>query len=109
MTFTITLNNAGNTQETGITVTDTLPDGYSYVGSSIGSDTSGVSGTVPTITTGVSGSTLTWDLDLLDAGDSVDLTFDAVVQSSGDYDNLRGKSKGIMETARTTLRALLGA
>ncbi|MCK5081952.1 MAG: hypothetical protein KAR31_03515, partial [Candidatus Omnitrophica bacterium] len=28
---------------------------------------------------------------------------------SNEYDNLRTKSKGIMETARTTLRALLGA
>ena len=27
---------------------------------------------------------------------------------SNEYDNLRTKSKGIMETARTTLRALLG-
>jgi hypothetical protein len=28
---------------------------------------------------------------------------------TNEYDNLRTKSKGIMETARTTIRALLGA
>ncbi len=86
VTFTVTLTNTGPDSATNISVEDVIPNGYTYAAGSIGSN-AGATGAA--ITTDDSGApTLTWDIDQLDSGESVDLTFDAVVLSSGNYINV---------------------
>jgi uncharacterized repeat protein (TIGR01451 family) len=65
--YTITLNNLGNMDATGITVTDTVPANMTYVD---GSASDGGSW---------DGVTLTWSGLALDAGDSTDVSFEAMV------------------------------
>ncbi len=79
ITFTITVSNDGPDAATGISVNDVIPDGYSYAAGSIaGGSTQDDSGAP----------TLTWTIDSLDSGSSVDLTFDATVLATGDYMNV---------------------
>ncbi len=86
VTFTVTLTNTGPDSATNISVEDVIPNGYTYAAGSIGSN-AGATGAA--ITTDDSGApTLTWDIDQLDSGESVDLTFDAVVLASGNYTNV---------------------
>ena len=72
--FTITANNVGNTDATGVQVEDILQSGYTYISS--------------TMTTGtynaVSG---VWDIGDLDIGSSETLTITANVNQTGDYTN----------------------
>jgi uncharacterized repeat protein (TIGR01451 family) len=65
--YTITVTNDGNMDAEGITVTDTVPANMTYVeGSASGSGSP-------------SGTTLTWSDLSVDAHDSMDLTFEAMV------------------------------
>ncbi|MDP2324348.1 MAG: DUF11 domain-containing protein, partial [Gammaproteobacteria bacterium] len=80
VTFTLTIANAGPSAATNIDVTDVLPSGYTYVAASIaGGDTRNDSS--PSVTG------LTWTINSLASGGSVDLTYQATVLASGDYDN----------------------
>ena len=79
VTFTVTVTNSGPETATAISVEDVLPDGYIYTASSIaGGDASDDS----------SAPTLTWDVNSLVSGASVDLTFQAEVLDSGNHTNV---------------------
>ncbi len=78
VTFTLTLSNAGPDTATGVTVNDVIPNGYSYVAGSIGGGSSRSDAGAPT---------LTWTVNSLNTGSSVNLTFQAVVNASGNYAN----------------------
>jgi uncharacterized repeat protein (TIGR01451 family) len=65
--YTITLTNDGNMDAAGITVTDTVPANMTYVAGSVSDGGSW------------DGMTLTWSDLALDAGDSMDITFEAMV------------------------------
>ncbi|MCP4542818.1 MAG: DUF2341 domain-containing protein [Chloroflexi bacterium] len=69
--FTLTVTNDGPSDATGVSVTDLLPDGYTYVGD----DGDYVSGT------GV------WTVGNLNNGDSATLLITATVNAAGDYSN----------------------
>jgi len=85
VTFTITLTNNGPNAATGVEITDRLPSGYSYVAGSIGGD---AGSTGATITSDDSNTPiLKWTVNGLDNGKSVTLTFQARVNSTGDYNN----------------------
>jgi len=75
VTFTITVINLGPEDATGISVQDTVPDGYSGI-SSISGGGSLVAGVI------------TWSGLNINNGDNAVLTFDAVVQATGDYRNV---------------------
>ena len=74
VTFTITVTNAGPSTATGVDVTDDVPNGYSSMSNISGSGA-------------LSGSSITWSNMTLANGDITNLTFDAVVNSSGNYTN----------------------
>jgi uncharacterized repeat protein (TIGR01451 family) len=65
--YTITVTNDGNMDAAGITVTDTVPANMTYVEDSASGGGS------------LNGTTLTWSDLSVDAGDSMDLTFEAMV------------------------------
>ena len=73
ITFAITVTNQGPSDATGVTVTDSLPDGYTYV-----SDDGGGS---------YDSGTGAWTIDALGAGETVVLHITARVEVSGDYEN----------------------
>lgn len=78
--FTIQVVNSGPGAATNITVTDTVPSGYTYTfGSIAGGDTRNDSGP--------SGAGLMWMINSLSANDSVALTFEATLNASGEYQN----------------------
>ena len=80
VTFTLVVANAGPSTATNIAVTDVVPSGYSYVAASIsGGDVRNADDPY------ISG--LTWTINSLASGDSVSLTYRAVVQASGTYNN----------------------
>jgi LPXTG-site transpeptidase (sortase) family protein len=80
VTFTLTIANAGPSTATNIDVTDVLPSGYTYVPASItGGDTRNDSSPA--------GTGLTWRINSLASGGSVNLTYQATVLASGAYDN----------------------
>ena len=72
--FTITVNNDGKSDATGIEVTDLLPDGYAYVSD----DGAG---------TYVSGTGI-WTIGNVLNGGSASLNITASVNAGGDYDNI---------------------
>jgi len=72
--FTITANNFGSTDVTGVEVEDILQNGYTYVSSTA------TIGTYDPIT-GV------WNIGNLNAGDSETLTIVATVNQTGNYEN----------------------
>ena len=77
LTFTLTANNSGPSDATGVVVTDVLPSGYTYVsnnGGSIGSVTQ-------------SNGTVTWTIANLDTDANATLTITATVNASGTYTN----------------------
>jgi uncharacterized repeat protein (TIGR01451 family) len=77
VTFTLTVTNGGPSTATNVQITDVVPSGYSYVtGSMTGGDVQDQSGAP----------TLVWTINSLATG-STTLTFQAVVQSTGDYKN----------------------
>jgi uncharacterized repeat protein (TIGR01451 family) len=78
VTFRITVANAGPDSATGVDVEDVLPDGYSYVAGSIAGGDSRSDASAPI---------MTWTINNLASGTSVDLTFRAVVLTSGSYIN----------------------
>ncbi len=78
VTFTLTLSNGGPNTATNISVQDIIPNGYSYVAGSIGGGSSRSDAGAPT---------LTWTVNSLNTGSSVNLTFQAVVNASGNYLN----------------------
>ena len=86
VTFTLIVTNDGPYLTTGVEVTDNLPSGYTYVTNSISSN-AGATGAI--ITTDDSDtSALKWSIDRLDDGESVNLTFDAVVNSKTHLENV---------------------
>ncbi len=74
ITFTVTLANAGPERATNIVVSDPLPDGYVFVGS--------------TSTGSYDRDTGLWTVDTLNVGAAVVLQMRAIVQSSGDFVNV---------------------
>ena len=80
VTFTLVIANGGPSTATNIDVTDVVPSGYTYVASSIGGGDS--RNDANPSTTG-----LTWTINSLANGASVNLTYQAVVLASGTYDN----------------------
>ena len=74
VTFTITLNNDGLSDATGIVVSDALPSGYTYVSDDSGGTYSSASGL--------------WNVGVLAAGTSTSLNVAAQVNASGDYMNV---------------------
>ncbi|HEU0291727.1 MAG TPA: sortase [Anaerolineales bacterium] len=80
VTFTLVIANAGPSTATNTVVTDVIPSGYTYVSASItGGDSN--NDTDPS-TTG-----LTWTINSLASGASVNLTYQAIVLATGPYDN----------------------
>jgi uncharacterized repeat protein (TIGR01451 family) len=79
VTFTITVANAGSDAATNVSVNDVLPSGLSYVAGSIAGGDSRSDASAPT---------LTWTINTLASGASVDLTLQAIVLSSGNYVNV---------------------
>jgi len=85
----VTLSNAtGLNTATNIVVRDLVPSGYTYVPASIGSN-AGATGAIitPDASTPATGAGLGWSVDALDAGETVTLTFQALVLATGTYDN----------------------
>ncbi len=83
VTFTLVVSNAGPSTATGVEVRDVLPSGYSYVANSIAGGTS----------QSVAGSALTWAISSMAPGANTTLSFQAVVNASGNYTNLAQVSK----------------
>ena len=81
ITFTITVTNDGPDTATNVTVTDVVPDGFTYDPGSITGGDSNDDANPDT-------SGLTWTINSLAKDASVDLTFDVVVNASGDYKNV---------------------
>ena len=79
VTFTIAVTNAGSDGATGVAVEDVVPAGYSSV---TNISNSGF----------VSGSTISWDGLAIADGETLDLTFEAIVDvptgTAGEYDNV---------------------
>ena len=85
VTFTLTLTNSGPGSATNVEVTDTVPNGFTYVANSIGSNAGSTGATITTDDTNPA--SLKWTVDRLDKNESVTLTFNATVNSSGNYTN----------------------
>lgn len=78
VTFTMNVQNDGPSTANNILISDIIPGGYSYVGSSMsGGDSQDDSGTP----------TLNWTINGLASGSNVNLTFQASVNPVGDYTN----------------------
>ncbi len=78
VTFTLTLSNASNwSMARNVTVTDTIPNGFSYIPSSImGGDSTSTAGP------------LSWTIDSLISGTNTVFSFDAEVLAAGDTLNI---------------------
>lgn len=76
VTFTVTAKNNGASNDTGVTVNDLLPSGYTYVSGTVSS------GTTYNSSTGV------WNIGTLNDGASSVLTVTATVKSTGSYTNI---------------------
>ncbi len=79
VTFTLTVANAGPDTATSISVEDTVPTGFTYVAASISGGDARDDSAAPL---------LTWTINSLASGASVDLTFQAEVLASGDFTNV---------------------
>ncbi|WDF64130.1 gliding motility-associated C-terminal domain-containing protein [Flavobacterium sp. KACC 22763] len=73
--FTLTAKNLGPSNAEGVSVTDKLPSGYTYVSS------------VPSTGTSYDSSTGIWTISSLDSGASTALTITATVKDTGTYSN----------------------
>jgi LPXTG-site transpeptidase (sortase) family protein len=80
VTFTLVVANDGPSTATNVVVTDVVPSGYTYVASSIAGGDS--RNDANPSTTG-----LTWTINSLANGASVNLTYQATVLATGTYDN----------------------
>ena len=76
--FTLTVTNDGPDTATNVAVTDSLPNGYQYVASSIDGGTAS-DDSAP--------SSLGWTIDSIATGVSVELTYQAIILPSGSYNN----------------------
>ncbi|MBW1298793.1 DUF7507 domain-containing protein [Aquimarina litoralis] len=74
VTFTVTVNNAGPNDATGVGVGDTVPDGYTTIGSISNSGSE-------------SGGLISWSGLSITSGSSLGLTYTAVVTATGNYTN----------------------
>jgi len=74
ITFTLVVSNAGPDVATNVTVTDPVPAGFTYVGSSMG-------GGDATDDTDPTGAGLTWTINSIPVGSPVSLTFQATVNA----------------------------
>ncbi len=74
ITFTLEVNNAGPDVATNVTVTDPVPAGFTYVGSSMG-------GGDATDDSDPTGAGLTWTINSIPVGSPVSLTFQATVNA----------------------------
>ncbi|PHN02337.1 galactose-binding domain-containing protein [Flavilitoribacter nigricans] len=74
VTFTITLNNSGPGDATGVQVTDQLPSGYTYESASTSQGSYNP-------TTGI------WTVGVMNSGSTANLTITVTVQPGGDYTN----------------------
>lgn len=72
--FTVTVANAGPHNSSNVTITDKLPSGYSYTGHS-------GDGTYDPVFGG-------WDLDNIAVGASASIQISAIVNATGDYENI---------------------
>jgi len=79
VTFTLTLTNDGPDTATNVEVTDTLPNGYEYVASSIGGGTTSDDSTP---------SSLVWTINSIANGGSAVLSYQAKILASGNYNNI---------------------
>ncbi|MGD2249088.1 MAG: DUF11 domain-containing protein, partial [Candidatus Methanofastidiosia archaeon] len=79
VTFTITVYNDGPDTATNVDVEDVIPNGYTYVAASIAGGDSRDDTGAPT---------LTWTINSLASDANVNLTFQAVVQATGNYTNI---------------------
>jgi len=91
VTFTVALTNDSNggaitDSATNITVEDIIPSGYTYVASSIGSS-AGATGAAITADDS-NEAQLKWNLDQLDPGETVTLSFQAKIDGVGDFKNI---------------------
>ncbi len=75
ISFTITANNAGPNNATGVVVNDLLPNGYTFTNATV------PAGTTYNATTGV------WTIGNLNNGASLVLTINATVNGTGNYAN----------------------
>jgi uncharacterized repeat protein (TIGR01451 family) len=81
VTFTLQVANpTGFETATNLTVTDVVPDGYTYVPGTITGGSTRNDGSP-------AGTGLTWTIASLSAGSSVDLTYQATVLANGTYNN----------------------
>lgn len=88
-TYTLTVANSGNATATGVTITDTLPLGFTYAAT--GAITLNGGATQPSTTNPVAGAPVpAWSSFTIPGGGSVVLTFDATIPNataSGTYNN----------------------
>lgn len=80
LTFTLVVANAGPGTATNIVVTDIIPNGYSYVASSI-------AGGASRDDSDPAGTGLTWTISSLASGASTNLTYQVTVLGTGAYNN----------------------
>jgi uncharacterized repeat protein (TIGR01451 family) len=79
VTFTLTLVNQGPDAATNIQVQDLIPAGYTYVPMSISNDPNMTGASINNLV--VNSATLQWFIDQLDPGETVFLSFQAVVNT----------------------------
>ncbi|WP_121666229.1 PKD domain-containing protein [Mesonia aquimarina] len=77
VTFTLTVDNLGSGNATGVSIEDYLPSGYSLVPGSVSN-----SGSYDTAS-----STILWSNLTIGSGSSLSITFDAIINSTGNYLN----------------------
>jgi uncharacterized repeat protein (TIGR01451 family) len=89
-TYTITASNTGGTSLTGVTITDQIPSGMSYVSSSP--------------TGSVSGNTVTWSLGTIYASQSRQVTLTLRGNTAGTWNNYASLTcyQGLTDTASVT-------
>ncbi len=110
-TYTVTVSNNGNASESGITLTDTLPAGFTYASS--GSITLNGGATRPSTTSPSVGATLpAWSSFTIPASGAVVITFNASIANAtanGTYNNSASVTSGTAGTGITNYDGTLGA
>ncbi|MCG3158533.1 MAG: hypothetical protein DKINENOH_05177 [bacterium] len=79
VTFTIAVTNNGPSTATNVSIGDVIPSGFTYVTGSIAGGTSRSDASAPT---------LSWTIASLASGATTNLTFQAVVNATGNYTNV---------------------
>ena len=110
-TYTITVSNNGNAAAAGITITDTLPAGFTYA--STGSITLNGGATQPSTTNpSAGGAAPAWSSFTIPASGSVVLTFNAAIANAtanGTYNNSASVTTSTAGTGITNYDGTLGA